>query len=100
MKIKLVVIGAAGRMGSRILQLAAESGEFEIHAAIEVQGHPDIGKQISLAGASGPVNIALSDTFPGTGVDVVINFSLPDAVDKTIDYCLETVSLWYPGLPA
>ena len=89
MKIKLVVIGAAGRMGSRVLQLAAESGEFEIHAAIEVRGHPAIGKQISLAGASGPVNIALSDTFPGTGADVVIDFSLPDAVDKTIDYCLE-----------
>jgi len=89
MKIKLIVIGAAGRMGSRILQLAAESGEFEIHGAIEVQGHPDIGRQISLAGASGPVSIVLSDTFPGTDVDVLIDFSLPDAVDKTVDNCLE-----------
>lgn len=85
---KLVVIGAAGRMGSRILQLAVESGEFEIHAAIEVQGHPDIGKKISLAGPSGPVNFVLSDTFPAAA-DVVMDFSLPDAADGTIDYCLE-----------
>jgi len=89
MKIKLAVIGAAGRMGSRILQLAAESGEFEVISAIEVQGHPDIGKQISLTGALGPVNIVLSDTFPGADVDVAIDFSLPDATDKAIDYCLE-----------
>jgi 4-hydroxy-tetrahydrodipicolinate reductase len=89
MKIKIVVIGAAGRMGSRIMQLAAESGEFEIHGAIEVQGHPNIGKQISLTGASGSVNIVLSDVFPSTDVDVAIDFSLPDAADKTIDSCLE-----------
>lgn len=86
---KLVVIGAAGRMGGRILQLAVESGEFEIHAAIDVQGHPDIGKKISLAGPSGPVNFVLSDTFPGAAADVVMDFSLPDAAERTIDYCIE-----------
>ncbi len=89
MEIKLAVIGAGGRMGSRILQLAAESGEFEITAAIEIQGHPGIGEQISLTGPSGPVNIVLSDTFPNADVDVAVDFSLPDAVDKTIGYCLE-----------
>ncbi len=89
MRIKLVVIGAAGRMGSRILQLAVESGEFEVTAAIEIQGHPDIGKDFSLVGESGPVNVILTDTFPSIDVDVAVDFSLSDAADKTIDYCLE-----------
>ena len=35
MKPKLVVVGAAGRMGKRILSLAIDAGRFEIIAAIE-----------------------------------------------------------------
>ena len=54
MGIKLVVIGAAGRMGKRILSLAAESGQFDVVAAVERAGHPDIGKNIGLATDAGP----------------------------------------------
>ncbi len=88
MGIKLIVIGAAGRMGGRILQLAFEDGGFDIVAAIETQGHPDIGKNLGLTGAAGPINTKLTDTFPAAA-DVVVDFSIPDATTKTIDYCLE-----------
>ena len=90
MKEKLIVIGAVGRMGSRILQLAVESGEFDITAAIEVQGHPKIDKDVGFSTPSGPVNIRLTDTFPAAEVDVAVDFSLPDGMDRTIDYCLES----------
>ena len=89
MAIKLIVIGAAGRMGRRILSLAAESSQFDIISAVDRQNHPDIGKAFSLESASGPVEIVLADTFPATAADVAIDFSQPQAVDKTIDYCLE-----------
>ncbi len=101
MKPKLVVVGAAGRMGKRILSLAAESGEFDIIAAVEKQGHPDIGKDAGLLAAAGPMNIELTNVFPtagdpqprlATGVAgacVAIDFSQPEATDKTVDYCLE-----------
>jgi len=89
MAIKLIVIGAAGRMGRRILSLAAESGEFDIIAAIDRQDHPDIGKAFSFESPSGPVEIVLTDTFPTAAVDVAIDFSQPEAVDETVDYCLE-----------
>jgi 4-hydroxy-tetrahydrodipicolinate reductase len=88
MAIKLIVIGAAGRMGGRILQLALEDGGFDIAAAIETRGHPDIGKNLGLKGAKGPINIKLMDSFPDAA-DVVIDFSVPDATARTIDYCLE-----------
>jgi len=88
MKPKLVVVGAAGRMGKRIIALAVESGSFDIVAAVERQNHPDIGKDAGLVATAGPINVELTDVFPTAG-DVAIDFSQPEAADKTIDYCLE-----------
>ena len=88
MKPKLVVIGAAGRMGRRILSLAAKAGEFDIIAAVERQGHHDVGKNAGLVAGAGPMNIKLADVF-GASADVAIDFSEAQAVDKTIDYCLK-----------
>ncbi|MFH1717969.1 MAG: 4-hydroxy-tetrahydrodipicolinate reductase, partial [Planctomycetota bacterium] len=89
MGIKLIVVGAAGRMGARILALAADSDRFDIVGAVERQDCPDLGKDAGLVAASGPMGIVLSATYPAAAVDVAIDFSLPEAVDKTIDYCLE-----------
>ena len=89
MGIKLIVIGAAGRMGRRILSLAAESGQFDIIAAIDRPGHPDMGKSYGLESASGPIEVVLTDTYPDAAAEVAIDFSQPEAVHKTIDYCLK-----------
>lgn len=89
MAIKLIVIGAAGRMGRRILSLAAETGQFDIVAAIDKQGHPDIGKAVSHESASGPIEIVLTGTYPSAAGDVAIDFSQPEAVDETIDFCIK-----------
>ncbi|MCB4792038.1 MAG: 4-hydroxy-tetrahydrodipicolinate reductase [Elusimicrobia bacterium] len=43
-KIKIIVCGAAGRMGQRIISLAKDSKELEIAGAVETKGHPMIGK--------------------------------------------------------
>jgi len=88
MKCKLVVIGAAGRMGRRILSLAKESDRFDIVAAIEKPGHPDIGKDAGLVAAAGRMNLDLGTEFP-SGADVAVDFSQPEAANKTIDYCAE-----------
>jgi len=88
MKTKLVVVGAGGRMGKRIIALAVESGEFDIAGAVEIQGHPDIGKDAGLNAGAGSVDVKLADMF-GDGGEVVIDFSLPEAADKTVDYCLK-----------
>jgi 4-hydroxy-tetrahydrodipicolinate reductase len=87
MGIKLIVTGAAGRMGGRILALAGESGLFDIVSALEIQGHPHIGKDLGFTGSTGPIK--LTDTFPTDIAEVVIDFSTPDATTKILDYCLE-----------
>ena len=89
MEIKLIVVGAGGRMGRRILSLAAESEQFHIVAAVERPGHPDIGKDAGIIAASQPIGVVLADTYPAAAADVVIDFSQAEAADKTVDYCLQ-----------
>ena len=88
MSTKLVVVGAAGRMGRRIVSLAVESGQFEVVGAVEISGHPDLGKDAGIVAAAGAIDVKLSDLYPKTG-EVVIDFSLPEAAIATIDYCVE-----------
>ena len=88
MKPKLVIIGAAGRMGKRIVSLAKDAGWFDIIAAVERKGHPDIGKDAGLLASAGPMNVKLDSIYPA-GADVAIDFSQPEAAERTVDYCLE-----------
>ncbi len=44
MKPKPVIIGAAGRMGRRIISLSIDAGDFDIIAEVERKRRPDIGK--------------------------------------------------------
>lgn len=85
MKPKLIVFGAAGRMGGRIISLAIDAGFFDIIAAVEKKDHPDIGKNIPQTA------LRLSETPPG-GAEVVIDFSHSQAADATVAYCLENTS--------
>jgi len=87
MKTRIAVVGAAGRMGRRIIALANESGDFEVTAAVEKKGHPDLGKDAGVLAGIGPINIMLSDVFPRSAPQAAIDFSLPEAVVETIDYC-------------
>jgi len=88
MKPKLAVIGAAGRMGRRIVALAVESGQFEIVGATDSKGHPDIGKDAGLLAGAGALGVPLSDSCP-SGADVVIDFSLPEAAGQTLRHCTD-----------
>lgn len=85
---KLIVCGAAGRMGKRILALAVETGKFDIVGAVERQNHPDISKNAGLVALAKQLNIKLTHAYPD-GADIVIDFSQPEAADKSIDYCIE-----------
>jgi len=88
MKQKLLIVGAAGRMGRRILSLATDADQFDIIAAIERREHPDIGKDAGLVAGTGAINVKLDSIYPA-GADVAIDFSQPATANCTIDYCLE-----------
>ena len=88
MKPQLVLTGAAGRMGRRILALAVESQDFTIAAAIDRKDHPDMGKDAGLLAGIEAINVPLSAAFPKEA-DVMIDFSSPEAADFHIQHCLD-----------
>jgi len=89
MKRRLVVVGAAGRMGKRIISLAVGEGRFEIAGVVDRVGHPDIGKDAGTVAGVGRLNVAIKSDFPAAA-DVVIDFSLAEAADATIDHCAKS----------
>lgn len=86
MGLKLVVVGAAGRMGRRIVALAVESARFEILGAVEKADHPDAGKDAGLLAGIGRLDIAVNRAWPA-GADVTIDFSMPEAANETLGKC-------------
>ena len=85
--IQLAVHGAAGRMGRRVIALAAEDPSFLITAAVEHEGNSLIGQDAGLIAGISPIAVPLASAWPDT-VDVVIDFSLPAAVDSCVAQCL------------
>ncbi len=83
-KTKIVVCGAAGKMGALIIQLAQQrSDEFIVKAGVESKGHPLAGKKNSFGvGITDNVDEAIS------GDEVVIDFSIPDASMEYLGICV------------
>ncbi len=77
--IKLGVTGACGKMGRRILELAGLDKDFEIALALEKKGTPLIGREFG--------KLKISSNLDGLFlVDVLIDFTLPDAVEEHLNY--------------
>jgi len=86
--ISLAVHGAAGRMGRRVVALAAQDPAFRITAAIDHASHPLIDQDVGSIAGVDPVDVPLqSKGFESA--DVVIDFSLPAAVDACLAKCVE-----------
>jgi len=78
---RIAVSGAGGRMGKRILALAHANPETEISGALEVAGHPDLGRDAGETAGIGALGVSITDDVPSVlkGCDVLVDFSLPDS---------------------
>ena len=76
--IRLLVHGASGRMGRAVLRLAAQDPRFAVVAAVSRRGD-DI---------EGTPGFAAADMETAPEVDLVIDFSLPEAFDAMLTMCL------------
>lgn len=84
-KTTVIVSGAAGKMGSLIIQLALEQKEnFTVKAGIEHKNHLLIGKVNQFG-------IPIFDTIEGVveDKDVVIDFSMPEITIKNLKICVD-----------
>jgi 4-hydroxy-tetrahydrodipicolinate reductase len=85
--VRLAVAGAAGRMGSRIIALAAGDPRFELEAALEHTGHPRVGQDAGDVAGIGRLGLPIQDRTE-TEFDVLIDFTRPAGTMHWLDYCL------------
>ena len=84
--LKVAVHGAAGRMGQRVTALTLADPELELAAALESAGSPRLGQDAGEVCGSGTCGVAISSELTDR-VDVVIDFSLPEALDGILALC-------------
>lgn len=79
--IKIIVCGAAGRMGKRIINLAGDEEGLMITGAVERSGNSDLGMDAGELSGSGNISLPLTDNLSAVieGGDVVIDFSSPES---------------------
>ncbi|MDA8100339.1 MAG: 4-hydroxy-tetrahydrodipicolinate reductase [Nitrospiraceae bacterium] len=91
--IKAVVTGAAGRMGSRIVNVLSASEGIRLSGAIERKGHPLVGQDsCGPAGIpSGGTLTMITDDLAGTlkGGDVLIDFTFPETSLEHLRVCAD-----------
>jgi 4-hydroxy-tetrahydrodipicolinate reductase len=77
----VVVGGAAGRMGTRIVALLAEAPELRLAAALEAPGHPALGRDAGEVAGVGPRAVPITaDVKSALAPDrMLIEFSAPEA---------------------
>ncbi len=82
----LVIHGAAGRMGQRLVALASANPTFRLVAAVESTESSQLGQDAGTIAGVGPIGVPLTDEIPQLA-DVVIDFSLPEASVEAAAAC-------------
>ncbi len=85
--IQIAVHGAAGRMGRRVVALASEDETLGVVAAIDHEGHPLAGQDAGTVAGVDSIGVPISASWPAE-VDVVVDFSLPQAIDSCVEKCV------------
>ncbi|HXJ81889.1 MAG TPA: 4-hydroxy-tetrahydrodipicolinate reductase [Candidatus Methylomirabilis sp.] len=77
----VVIAGAAGRMGSRLVALLQGDGTLRLVAALEAPGHAALGKDAGEVAGVGRLEIPISADADGAlgGDRILIEFSVPEA---------------------
>lgn len=89
--INVGVIGAGGRMGRMLIEAVNDNPQTTLKAAIERQGSSLVGADAGEVAAIGHLNVQIVDDLKAVvnDIDVLIDFSLPDATEKNMQLCAE-----------
>ena len=85
---KLVVTGAAGRMGRALIRSVSENPNTVLHAAIERDGNEAIGTDAGTLAGLEPIGIAVSDDLLSAIVEAegILDFTTPNATVATSEF--------------
>lgn len=87
--INVGVIGAGGRMGRMLIEAVQDNPQTTLNAAIERQGSSLVGADAGEVAAIGRLNVQIVDDLKAVinYIDVLIDFSLPDATEQNMQIC-------------
>lgn len=83
MTTRVAIHGAAGRMGQRLIALAAADPQLTVVAGLEAASHPRLGEDAGSVAGIRPLGVPLSSQLD-VAADVIIDFSVPQAVDAVV----------------
>ncbi|WP_437187514.1 4-hydroxy-tetrahydrodipicolinate reductase [Planctomicrobium sp. SH668] len=86
--IRIAINGAAGRMGQRLVALAAADPALKVAAALEHAGSSALGKDAGEVAGIGSIGVAITSELTER-VDAVIDFSVPKAAIHIAGICAE-----------
>lgn len=89
--INVGVIGAGGRMGRMLIEAVQDNAQTILSAAIERQGSSLVGADAGEVAAIGRLEVHIVDDLTAVidDIDVLIDFSLPDATEQNMKTCAE-----------
>jgi 4-hydroxy-tetrahydrodipicolinate reductase len=81
---KVIIAGAAGRMGRRIGYMVNEQPELQVAAGFERPDSPDVGKDMGELGGYGSNGVMVADDLAAVidQGDVIIDFTFHEATMK------------------
>ena len=87
--INVGVIGAGGRMGRMLIEAVQDNPQTTLNAAIERQGSSLVGADAGEVTAIGRLEVQIVDDLKAVinDIDVLIDFSLPDATEQNMQIC-------------
>ena len=87
--INVGVIGAGGRMGRMLIEAVQDNPQTTLNAAIERQGSSLVGADAGEVAAIGRLDVQIVDDLKAVinDIDVLIDFSLPDATEQNMQIC-------------
>ena len=89
--IKVGVIGAGGRMGRMLIEAIQENAQTMLNAAIEREGSSLVGADAGEVAAIERLEVKIVDDLVSVikDIEVLIDFSLPDATEQNMQICAE-----------
>ena len=88
MPTKIAIAGAAGRMGRRLIALAAADAELRLVAALEQTGNATLGADAGMLAGIPALSILVTDSAPAD-FDVLVDFALPQGTSRWLQVCQE-----------
>ena len=89
--INIGVIGAGGRMGRMLIEAVQANPHTTLSAAIERQGSSLVGADAGEVASIGRIEVKIVDDLVAVinDIDVLIDFSLPEATEQNMQICAE-----------